>query len=182
MKRVYDFDKLDNISEALGMDLYYDRLNGSYKDRLSSNDPIEMDSYFEWEIIKMLDALSDETVKDFLCTIKYNIIRGRVVEYFNKNTVKSSELLQDDFQIDDDVVIFSTSNKQEAEKEFLKYHCDANMVATQTDYQVNIEYYELEEVEVDENNDIVNFIDSTIATFILSEYSCNPLHKSVGIS
>ena len=101
---------------------------------------------------------------------RYNIIKGTVSDYFNKNKIDSSLLLQDNPQIDDAVIIYSTSNKQEAEKEFLKYHCDANMVATQTDYQVNIEYYELEEVEVDSDNEVV--INSTIAPFAKEEYIC----------
>ena len=74
MKRVYDFDKLDKISEALEMDLYYD--NGSYKDRLSSNDPIEMNSYLEWEIIEMLNKLPSNAVRDFLGKIECVIIKG----------------------------------------------------------------------------------------------------------
>lgn len=103
---------------------------------------------------------------------QYNIIRGTVIEYFNKNKIESTLLLQDNPQIDDAVIIYSTSNKQEAEKEFLKYHCDAIINRTQTEYQVDIEYYELEEVEVDDDDDIVDYINSTIAPFAQEEYTC----------
>lgn len=38
--------------------------------------------------------------------------------------------------------------------------------------EVEIEYYEFEEVEVDEDDDIVDYINSTIAPFAQEEYSC----------
>lgn len=101
---------------------------------------------------------------------RYNIIKGTVSDYFNKNKIDSSLLLQDNPQINDAEIIYTSTDKQEAEKEFSKYYCDANMVATQTDYQVNIEYYELEEVEVDSDDEVV--INSTIAPFAKEEYTC----------
>lgn len=170
MKRVYDFDKLDKISEALEMDLYRDNYNGGYKDRLSSKDPIEMDSYFEWEIIKMLDDLSDDVVQDFLCTIKCVIIKGMVLEHFNNNTVKSSELLHDEYQVEFAEVIYKSDDEQEVRNEFSKYYCDATIERTQTKYAVEIEYYEFQKI-VYENGEIVDY-DQIVAPFAKEEYTC----------
>lgn len=49
---------------------------------------------------------------------RYNIIKGTVSDYFNKNKVDSSLLLQDYHQIDDAEIIYTNTDKQEAEKNF----------------------------------------------------------------
>lgn len=62
--RIYDFDLTTScISDALGMDLEYDRCSDSIIDTSSAKDPIDCDRYFKSEIIRMLDKLPYETVK-----------------------------------------------------------------------------------------------------------------------
>ena len=101
---------------------------------------------------------------------RYNIIKGNVSDYFNKNKIDSSLLLQDCPQVNDTEIIYTSYDKQEAEKEFSKYYCDAIMSKTQIGYHLAIEYYELEEVEVDSDDEVV--INSTIAPFAKKEYTC----------
>lgn len=64
MNRIYDFDELEKISEALGMCLY--EKNGCYIDRSSAEDEVNRDGYFNWELVKMLDKLPDSTVVGFV--------------------------------------------------------------------------------------------------------------------
>ena len=64
MKRVYDFDNLEGLSEVLGMDLELGC--GCYIDRSSGDSVAECDTYFEWQLIQLLDELSDEQVETVL--------------------------------------------------------------------------------------------------------------------
>lgn len=104
--------------------------------------------------------------------IKYNIIRGRVVEYSNTSKVKASELLCGFPQIDDSEIVLSTYNKSEAESEFSKYKCDATINRTQTGFQIEISYFEMEEIEVDDDDDVLDYIKITVSPFVLDEYEC----------
>ena len=62
--RTYDFDLMTScISDALGMDLEYERCSNFIIDKSSAKDPIDCDRYFESEIIRMLDKLPYEAVK-----------------------------------------------------------------------------------------------------------------------
>lgn len=64
MNRVYNFDNLEGLSEVLGMDL---ELNyGNYIDRSSGDTVAECDQYFDWQLIQLLDELSDEQVEPVL--------------------------------------------------------------------------------------------------------------------
>ena len=58
--RIYNFDKLDQISDLLNMNLKYSK--GSYVDLLDCT------RYFDWEIVEMLDDLSYEEVAAVLFT------------------------------------------------------------------------------------------------------------------
>ena len=58
--RIYNFDKLDQISDLLNMNLKYSK--GSYVDLLDCT------RYFDWEIVEMLDDLSYEDVAAVLFT------------------------------------------------------------------------------------------------------------------
>ena len=58
--RIYNFDKLDQISDLLNMNLKYSK--GSYEDLLDCT------RYFDWEIVEMLDDLSYEDVAAVLFT------------------------------------------------------------------------------------------------------------------
>ena len=58
--RIYNFDKLDQISDLLNMNLKYSK--GSYVDLLDCT------RYFDWEIVEMLDDLSYEEVEAVLFT------------------------------------------------------------------------------------------------------------------
>jgi len=60
MSRVYDFDNLETLSEVLGMDLQLGC--GDYIDRSSGDSVAECDHYFDWQLIQLLDELSDEQV------------------------------------------------------------------------------------------------------------------------
>lgn len=63
--RIYDFDKMDEISDILGMDLKLQ--NGSYIDRNSDENPINCNSYFDWELVRILDQLTIDKVRNVLC-------------------------------------------------------------------------------------------------------------------
>jgi len=63
--RIYDFDKISEISDILGMDLKFQ--NGSYIDRNSDENPINCNSYFDWEIVRILDQLTIDKVRNVLC-------------------------------------------------------------------------------------------------------------------
>lgn len=101
---------------------------------------------------------------------RYNIIKGTVSDYFNKNKIDSSLLLQDYPWINDAEIIYTSTDKQEAEKEFSKYYCDAIIERTQTKYAVEIEYYEFQKI-VYENGEIVDY-DQIVAPFAKEEYTC----------
>lgn len=75
---------------------------------------------------------------------KYVIIKGTVTDHWNKSEVNASELLADNYQLDYAETIFETFDKAEAEAEFVKYKCDCTLTKTNTGYQANIEYYDLE--------------------------------------
>ena len=64
--RIYNFDKLDQISDLLNMELKYS--NGSYIDLSEDENLVDCTSYFDWEIVKMLDDLSYEDVAAVLFT------------------------------------------------------------------------------------------------------------------
>ena len=64
--RIYNFDKLDQISDLLSMELKYS--NGSYIDLSEDENLVDCTSYFDWEIVKMLDDLSYEDVAAVLFT------------------------------------------------------------------------------------------------------------------
>ena len=60
-ERCYDFyKKLDNISKVLDMDLYFDSKIAHYADK--KNNKI----YPLWRLMRELDKLPDENVKDIL--------------------------------------------------------------------------------------------------------------------
>ena len=65
--RVYNFDKLEQISGILGMNLVYQ--NGSYIDLNSSDEPGDRDQYFDWHLVKILDTLTIDKVRNVLCNI-----------------------------------------------------------------------------------------------------------------
>lgn len=62
--RIYDFDKLDCVSDALGMDLV--KINGNYIDRASATETVNCNSYLGWQIVRMLDELPDDDVSELL--------------------------------------------------------------------------------------------------------------------
>lgn len=65
MKRKYNFDKIEEIGDILGMSLYW---NGTaYIDYASGEKPEDCDQYFDWQIVQLLDELSDESVVSILC-------------------------------------------------------------------------------------------------------------------
>ena len=64
--RIYNFDKLDQISDLLDMELQYS--NGSYIDLSEDENPVDCTSYFDWEIVEMLDDLSYKDVEAVLFT------------------------------------------------------------------------------------------------------------------
>ena len=64
--RIYNFDKLDQISDLLNMELKYN--NGSYIDLSEDENLAKCTGYFDWEIVKMLDGLSYEDVAAVLFT------------------------------------------------------------------------------------------------------------------
>ena len=64
--RIYNFDKLDQISDLLSMELKYS--NGSYIDLSEDENLVDCTRYFDWEIVKMLDDLSYEDVAAVLFT------------------------------------------------------------------------------------------------------------------
>ena len=68
--RIYDFDKLDQISDLLNMELKYS--NGSYidlsEDEKEDENLVDCTRYFDWEIVEMLDDLSYEDVAAVLFT------------------------------------------------------------------------------------------------------------------
>ena len=47
---------------------------------------------------------------------RYNIIKGNVSDYFNKNKIDSSLLLQDYPWVNDAEIIYTSSDKQKAKK------------------------------------------------------------------
>lgn len=111
MKRFYDFNNLEGISDVLGMLLIPS--NGSYIDRLSSDDATNRDSYFGWEIVKMLDELSDEEVSEIVpeYTIRNNssgdIIEGcwnyedaqMVVKFFDEEDIANGCFEENSYEI-----------------------------------------------------------------------------------
>lgn len=64
MNRVYNFDNLEGLSEVLGMDLQLGC--GYYIDRNSGDSVAECDTYFDWQLIQLLDQLPEEQVKSVL--------------------------------------------------------------------------------------------------------------------
>lgn len=74
MKRVYDFDKMDEINKLLNLDLTYIECKG-YVDIGSADETADCDQYFDWMIIQLLDELSDEAVKNIVMhtfCVQYN--------------------------------------------------------------------------------------------------------------
>lgn len=112
---VYDFDKMDEINELLGLDLQYIDCRG-YVDFNSEGDLKDRDVYFDWMIIQMLDELPDEAVKNIVMrtfcvqyninsvweTIEGNVVAGYIAAYSHKEAIEpaTSLLIEIDYEID----------------------------------------------------------------------------------
>lgn len=85
--------------------------------------------------------------------------------------VNASDILRGDHQVDGEKIL-ETFDKEEALAEFNKHHCDVRFTATHLpdDYQADIDYWELETVEIYEDEEDYDILDVVIAPFLRDVY------------
>lgn len=102
----------------------------------------------------------------------YEITCGKIHDTIWNSKITAAELLDCDYQIDDDKTIAISINLEDALQELAKYKCDVvccNKTA-QNSYAITIECYELHKVIIDDDGDRVSIKIIKAADFVQEEY------------